>query len=88
MNGDEMLTVSEASERASVSPRTMRRAVDRRELGHVRIGRLVRIPSRELDAWLRRNFQPALSLRETERGLSLRSVTSDEDEPELDGGSL
>jgi excisionase family DNA binding protein len=48
-----MLTPSDVARRLAVSPRTVRRLVQRGELRGVRVGSLVRIPEDALDEWER-----------------------------------
>lgn len=43
-----MLTVSEVAKRLRISKMTIYRMIDRGEIEHVRIGRIVRIPAAEL----------------------------------------
>lgn len=47
-----LLTVDQAAERLSVSSKTVRRLIERRELEHVRIGRAIRISPAALAAYL------------------------------------
>jgi excisionase family DNA binding protein len=57
-----MYSIKIAAERVGLSERTIRRALERRELGHVKLGRAVRIPAEELEDWLRRHFRPVLEI--------------------------
>lgn len=55
-----MLSVDRAAERLACSPRLVRDLVRRGELRASRVGRLVRIDERDLEAYLSRNaVQPA-----------------------------
>ena len=54
-----VFTVAEAARRVQVHEETIRRAYRRRELGHTRIGRMVRIPEEALERWLRNAEIPA-----------------------------
>jgi len=50
---DRLLTVKEAAERLNTSERFPRRLIEERRIAFVRIGRHVRIPERELEAFIR-----------------------------------
>jgi excisionase family DNA binding protein len=47
-----ILTINQAAEQISVSPRTMRRLIAARRLRHLRIGSLVRIYGPDLDEFI------------------------------------
>ena len=47
-----LLTIEEAAERLSVSPRNIRHQIYLRRLPIVKVGRLVRIDERDLDAFI------------------------------------
>ena len=50
---DRLLTVEEAAERLGTSVRFVRRLVFERRIPYVKVGRHVRIPARDLDAFIR-----------------------------------
>jgi excisionase family DNA binding protein len=49
---ERLLTVAEAAERLNTTPRHMRRLVFERRIAYVKLGRHVRISSRDLDAFI------------------------------------
>lgn len=50
---DRLLTVAQVAERLNTSERFPRRLIEERRIAFVRIGRHVRIPERELEAFIR-----------------------------------
>lgn len=58
-----LLTLDEVAEELAVSCRTVRRLVDSRKLGAVRILSMYRVPRAELDAYISRATMPALPER-------------------------
>ena len=50
---DKLLTVEEAAARLGTSTRFVRRLVFERRIAYVKLGRHVRIPARDLDAFIR-----------------------------------
>lgn len=52
MEDQRLLTITEAAEKLSVSPKTVRKLCSQRELEHVRIGRAIRITPSALDAYI------------------------------------
>ena len=67
MTATALLTISEVAERLSISARTVRRLVDRRELAETRVGRSVRIPLSSVEDFVDRNTRPALQLVDGDR---------------------
>jgi excisionase family DNA binding protein len=51
-DADRLLKVSEAAVRMGLSARTLRRLVQQRRIRHLRIGRLIRVSSRDVDAFV------------------------------------
>lgn len=62
-NGTEPLTVEEAAEALGVSIHTVRAWLGRRKLGHLKLGRSVRVPREEVERLLRDSFVPAVAER-------------------------
>jgi excisionase family DNA binding protein len=54
-----MLTVAEASRRLGLKEGTIRLWIYQRKLGHVKLGRCVRVPESEIDRLVRENLMPA-----------------------------
>ena len=54
----DLLTVPQAAERFNVTVRWIRRAVFERRLAYVKVGRLVRIESAELERYIEANRHP------------------------------
>lgn len=52
-------TVEEAAEEMRLSPHTIRAWIASRRLGHVRLGRAIRVPSSEIQRLLERGTVPA-----------------------------
>ena len=50
---DTLLSVDQAAERLGTSPRFVRRLIAERRIAYVKLGRHVRISSRDLDAFIR-----------------------------------
>jgi excisionase family DNA binding protein len=46
---NQQLTVREAAKRLGISPHTVRAWISTKKLGHVRLGRAVRVPQTEVD---------------------------------------
>jgi excisionase family DNA binding protein len=49
---DTLLTIEQAAERLGTSPRFVRRLVFERRIAYVKLGRYVRITTRDLDAFI------------------------------------
>lgn len=47
-----LLTIAETAERLNTSDRHVRELIARRDLSYLKVGRLVRIDTDDLDAWL------------------------------------
>jgi len=60
-SGKGVLTVEQSAERIGISPRTMRRIVAGRRIRYLKIGRLVRIYSPDLDAFVERSTIDAIA---------------------------
>lgn len=56
-----LLTVEQVAERLNLSPKTVRNWLGRRSLASVRLGRLVRIPSSDVERLLEEGLRPALT---------------------------
>ncbi len=56
----ELLTVKDVVRLSALSPSTVRRAIDLRQLGHVRVGRAVRITTEQYNDWIRRISVPVV----------------------------
>lgn len=54
-----MLTVSEVATRLGLKPATIRVWIARREIGHCKLGRAVRVPEAEIERLVRENLIPA-----------------------------
>lgn len=54
-----LLKLSEVADRLSISTKTVRRLVDRRELDHVRVSRAVRVPEEAVAKYIDQNRVPA-----------------------------
>jgi excisionase family DNA binding protein len=52
------LTIEAAAERLGVTPRMVRRLVNERRIGFVRVGKFIRLRPDDLDAYLDQHFQP------------------------------
>ena len=52
-------TVSEAAQELNLQPSTMRAWIAQRRIGHVRLGRAVRIPAAEIQRLLEAGYVPA-----------------------------
>ena len=52
-------TVDEAADELAVSPFTIRSWIGQRRIGHVRLGRSIRIPAAEIQRLLEDGFHPA-----------------------------
>jgi excisionase family DNA binding protein len=52
------LTIEAAAERLGVSPRLVRRLVNERRIGFVRVGRFIRLRQEDIDSYLDDHFQP------------------------------
>ena len=52
-------TVSEAAQELNLKPSTMRAWIAQRRIGHVRLGRAVRIPAAEIQRLLEAGYVPA-----------------------------
>jgi excisionase family DNA binding protein len=57
------LTVSQAAEELNLKPSTIRAWIAQRRLGHVRLGRAVRIPAAEIQRVLDSGFVPPERVR-------------------------
>lgn len=57
MANDLLMTVEEVAARFNVSPRTVVRLVERREMAAIRIGRQWRFRKEWVEAWLDKNTQ-------------------------------
>ena len=53
-----LLTIEAAADRLGVTPRMVRRLVNERRIGFVRVGKFIRFRPDDLDAYLDQNFQP------------------------------
>jgi excisionase family DNA binding protein len=60
----ELLTVDEAADALSLSKHTVRAWIAARRLGHVRLGRALRVPVSEVNRVVQRGTVPALALRQ------------------------
>ena len=60
---DQPRTVAEAAEELGLSVHTVRAWVAARRIGHIRLGRAIRIPSAEIRRLIERNTVPALEER-------------------------
>ncbi|GAA3143176.1 helix-turn-helix domain-containing protein [Planomonospora alba] len=58
-----LLTVEEAAERLNTSVRFPRRLIEERRITFVRIGRHVRIPERELEAFIAASVVPVITIK-------------------------
>jgi excisionase family DNA binding protein len=52
------LTIEAAAERLGVTPRLVRRLVNERRIGFVRVGKFIRLRQQDLDVYLEAHFQP------------------------------
>jgi excisionase family DNA binding protein len=52
------LTIEAAAERLGVTPRLVRRLVNERRIGFVRVGKFIRLRQHDLDVYLETHFQP------------------------------
>lgn len=59
-NGQTPYTIIGAAERLGVSPFTIRAWIARRRLGHLKLGRAVRVPAQEIERLLAASFTPPL----------------------------
>jgi excisionase family DNA binding protein len=59
ITGTSPLTVGETATALGLSPHTVRAWITQRRLGHVRLGRSIRVPSSEVSRLLHDNFRPA-----------------------------
>lgn len=57
------LTIEAAAERLGVTPRLVRRLVNERRIGFVRVGKFIRLRQVDLDIYLAQHFQPPLDRR-------------------------
>ena len=57
---DQPLTISQAAVALNLSPHTIRLWVTQRRLGHIRLGRVIRIPGSEVERLLRDGLVPAV----------------------------
>jgi len=57
------LTIEAAAARLGVTPRLVRRLVNERRIGFVRVGKFIRLRPKDLDAYLEEHFQPPLDHR-------------------------
>lgn len=64
---DPLLTVSAAAVELGVSVHTVRAWIARRRIGHVRLGRAVRIPASEIARLIELGTVPAISERRRSR---------------------
>jgi excisionase family DNA binding protein len=55
-----LVTVTEAAQRLSLKPATIRKMIFQRRVPVVKIGRSVRIKEEDLEAIIRRGYQPAM----------------------------
>jgi excisionase family DNA binding protein len=53
-----MLTIDEVAKRLNTSERHVRLLLDRGDLASVKVGRLIRVPEADLDAFLAANRRP------------------------------
>jgi excisionase family DNA binding protein len=58
-NSDQPLTVAQAATRLNVAKSTVRAWIAQRRLGHVRLGRAIRVPSSEIARLMEEGFTPA-----------------------------
>ena len=58
--GDQPLTISQAAVALNLSPHTIRAWITQRRLGHIRLGRVIRIPGSEVERLLRDGLVPAV----------------------------
>lgn len=54
-----MLTVNECADRLGMKPPTIRLWISKRKIGHVKLGRSVRVPEQECDRLIQENTVPA-----------------------------
>jgi excisionase family DNA binding protein len=54
-----LLNVAQTAERLGTTERHIRELIYRRELPYIKVGRLVRVDTDDLDAWLTSQRQPA-----------------------------
>ena len=59
MTGHAPLTVVQSAEALNVSVHTIRAWIARRKIGHVKLGRAIRVPRAEIDRLLERGTVPA-----------------------------
>lgn len=52
------LTVKNAADELAVSPHTVRAWITQRRIGHIRLGRAIRVPVSEVSRLLDDNFRP------------------------------
>ncbi|WP_422295370.1 helix-turn-helix domain-containing protein [Candidatus Binatus sp.] len=58
------LTIEQAASELGVSPHTIRAWIGQRRLGHLKLGRAVRVPRTEVQRLIERSFTPALPERD------------------------
>ncbi len=63
-----LLTISEAAALLNTSERFPRRLIEERRIVFVKLGRHVRIPERELDAFIVASIVPRITINGYERG--------------------
>jgi excisionase family DNA binding protein len=71
-----------ARQLGDVSPRTVRRMVDRGELPTVKVGRLVRIPADAVRGWVENNMRPAHNPECVGQDVQRRSTCQENAKPE------
>ena len=57
------LTIEAAAERLGVTPRMVRRLVNERRIGFVRVGKFIRRRPDDVDVYLEQHFEPPLDRR-------------------------
>ena len=62
-----MLSVSQAAQALGLKPGTIRAWISQRKLGHVKLGRAVRVPRTEIERLLREGAVPAREERDGRR---------------------
>ncbi len=62
-----MLSVSQAAQALGLKPGTIRAWIAQRKLGHVKLGRAVRVPRTEIERLLREGAVPAREERDGRR---------------------
>jgi excisionase family DNA binding protein len=63
MSRERPRTVKEAADELGLSPHTIRLWIAQRKIGHVRLGRAVRVPATEIARLVERGTVPALPQR-------------------------